>query len=339
MRKHLFLFIGIYAGLFVVIFAAILGRNSLQRLKMVVLVNEAEWRATNEKNEIIELPFAIELKSFTIDEYPNGKPKCFTSDITVYAQNGEINDALVKVNKPFSIAGWKIYQYSYDKSSSKLSRYSVLQIVKDPWLPVVYAGFLLIFAGVVFLLFSKLKLKTQHNRKTVILFFVGILLFSFIIARMWLSSDRFKTLMPALRSLWFIPHVTMYMFAYAVFSVSVIYALYLLIRQNKIEKPVSKMALCDNLIYVGFAFLTTGMVIGAIWAKEAWGHYWSWDPKETWALATWLAYFLYIHFRIYKPVKIKTAIFILFFAFLLLQICWVGVKYLPSAKGKSVHVY
>ena len=48
------------------------------------------------------------------------------------------------------------------------------------------------------------------------------------------------------------------------------------------------MSLCDNLVYVGMAFLTIGMLFGALWAKEAWGHYWNWDPKETWAAATWL---------------------------------------------------
>ena len=49
------------------------------------------------------------------------------------------------------------------------------------------------------------------------------------------------------------------------------------------------MDLCDNLTYVGLAFMTLGMLTGAIWAKEAWGHYWAWDPKETWAAATWFA--------------------------------------------------
>ncbi len=48
------------------------------------------------------------------------------------------------------------------------------------------------------------------------------------------------------------------------------------------------MAAADTLVYIGTAFLTFGMLSGALWAKEAWGHYWNWDPKETWALITWL---------------------------------------------------
>jgi ABC-type transport system involved in cytochrome c biogenesis permease subunit len=147
-----------------------------------------------------------------------------------------------------------------------------------------------------------------------------------------------KALMPALQSPWFAPHVIVYMIAYSVFSVATLNALYLLIKPNQ-TKQISNMAVCDNLVYVGSAFLIIGMLMGAVWAKAAWGHYWSWDPKETWAAATWLAYLVYIHFRLHRPTEQKTALYLLIFSFLLLQICWFGVNYLPSARGVSVHVY
>ena len=144
-----------------------------------------------------------------------------------------------------------------------------------------------------------------------------------------------KALMPALQSPWFAPHVIVYMLAYAIFGVAVLNALYLLIKPNQTTTLIS----CDNLVYVGSAFLTIGMLMGAVWAKAAWGHYWSWDPKETWAAATWMAYLLYIHFRLHRPAEIKTALYLLIFAFLLLQVCWFGVNYLPAARGVSVHLY
>ena len=97
--------------------------------------------------------------------------------------------------------------------------------------------------------------------------------------------------------------------------------------------------MCDNLTYVGLAFMTLGMLTGAIWAKEAWGHYWAWDPKETWAAATWFAYLAYIHFRLGKPLKARPALVILLVSFVLLQMCWYGINYLPSAQGVSVHTY
>lgn len=81
------------------------------------------------------------------------------------------------------------------------------------------------------------------------------------------------------------------------------------------------------------------MLFGALWAKEAWGHYWSWDPKETWAAATWFFYLTYIHLRLIKPDKFKFACILLIFTYCCLQMCWWGINYLPSAQGNSVHTY
>ena len=172
-----------------------------------------------------------------------------------------------------------------------------------------------------------------------ILSFSTFLAFVFICINLLRPEIHSKTLMPALQSPWFAPHVIVYMIAYALFSVATIGALYLLLQKNNMGKQTSTLALCDNLVYVGMAFLTVGMLFGAIWAKEAWGHYWSWDPKETWAAATWMAYLLYIHFRLHRPAEWETAMYLLIFSFVLLQVCWFGVNYLPSAKGSSIHVY
>ena len=86
-----------------------------------------------------------------------------------------------------------------------------------------------------------------------------------------------QSLMPALQSPWFVPHVTVYMFSYSVLGCAFILACMGLYkhRENYLEAA-------DKLVYAGLAFLTVGMLTGAIWAKAAWGHYWSWDPKETW---------------------------------------------------------
>lgn len=95
----------------------------------------------------------------------------------------------------------------------------------------------------------------------------------------------------------------------------------------------------DNMVYIGYGFLMSGLLMGAIWAKEAWGHYWSWDPKETWAFVTSAAYLAYIHIRLKRTNKSDLiALWIVPIAFILLMITWIGVNYLPSAQG-SVHVY
>jgi ABC-type transport system involved in cytochrome c biogenesis permease subunit len=81
-----------------------------------------------------------------------------------------------------------------------------------------------------------------------------------------------------------------------------------------------------------------GLLFGALWAKEAWGHYWTWDPKETWAFLTWAVYLIYIHARIKNSIKTHQATWILALAFAVLLVAWFGVNYLPSAVN-SVHTY
>ena len=172
-----------------------------------------------------------------------------------------------------------------------------------------------------------------------ILSFSTILSAVFIIVNIAKPDIHNKVLMPALQSPWFAPHVIIYMFSYAILGAVTLVALYYLIREKKITDKTRIMDMTDNLVYVGIAFITMGMLMGAIWAKEAWGHYWSWDPKETWAAATWLGYLVYIHYRLRKTSKNNISMLMLVFAFVLLQVCWYGVNYLPSAKGRSVHTY
>lgn len=147
-----------------------------------------------------------------------------------------------------------------------------------------------------------------------------------------------KNLMPALQSFWFIPHVIVYMISYALLGASSVVAVrgvYEIYKKRSSERVLN---LADNIVYIGFGFLTLGLIFGALWAKEAWGHYWTWDPKETWAFITWIVYLIYIHFRHSRPNKKLTHFLILGSAFLILLICWFGINYLPTAQN-SVHTY
>ena len=109
-----------------------------------------------------------------------------------------------------------------------------------------------------------------------------ILSFSTLLALVFICINFFKpeihdkTLMPALQSPWFAPHVIVYMFAYALLGAAALMAVYLIFRgkgqEVKGEHP-SPLASIDNLVHVGLAFMTIGMLFGALWAKEAWGHY------------------------------------------------------------------
>lgn len=148
-----------------------------------------------------------------------------------------------------------------------------------------------------------------------------------------------KNLMPALQSVWFVPHVTSYILSYAMLGAATIGAFIQLRKINRTGYTDSKIFdFTDNMVYIGFGLLVLGMLMGAVWAKEAWGHYWSWDPKETWAFVTGMAYLCYIHIRIMGKKYEKTALWVLPVAFVFLMITWIGVNYLPAAQG-SIHVY
>ena len=146
-----------------------------------------------------------------------------------------------------------------------------------------------------------------------------------------------KSLMPALQSVWFVPHVAVYMFAYAMMGAATLFAIYLWWQSSRRKIQADEMTACDTLVKIGWAFLTLGMVMGSLWAKEAWGDYWTWDPKETWAAATWLGYLLYMHLRPHLKAHDYTFA-LLIFNFILLQMCWWGINFLPAAQS-SVHVY
>ncbi len=167
----------------------------------------------------------------------------------------------------------------------------------------------------------------------------SLVLSSVFLTILLLKPDIFdQALMPALQSIWFVPHVLVYMISYAFLAASFIIGIKGLSDLRKAKEVRHLLLLADNVVYMGIGFMTIGFLFGAIWAKEAWGNYWSWDPKETWAFLTWFAYLLYIHYRRYKSAHQKSAFVLLIIAFVILIICWMGVNYLPSAQG-SMHVY
>nr|YP_009313666.1 Cytochrome c biogenesis protein ccs1 [Helminthocladia australis]SCW21920.1 Cytochrome c biogenesis protein ccs1 [Helminthocladia australis] len=113
-------------------------------------------------------------------------------------------------------------------------------------------------------------------------------------------------------------------------------------KQQLSQKPYSKINLLeslDNLSYrtigLGFPLLTIGIISGAVWANEAWGSYWSWDPKETWALITWLIFASYLHSRLTKSWQGKKPAILASLGFFIVWICYLGVNFL----GQGLHSY
>ncbi|MCU0722702.1 MAG: cytochrome c biogenesis protein CcsA [Planctomycetes bacterium] len=110
-------------------------------------------------------------------------------------------------------------------------------------------------------------------------------------------EDEVRPLMPALRSALFAPHVSTYLLAYAAMAKAMILSVMALAaRGDEAKRALRTQA--HRTTAIGFPLLTAGLLLGAVWAKRAWGDWWGWDPKEVWSLNTWIVYLLYFHVRV-----------------------------------------
>lgn len=146
------------------------------------------------------------------------------------------------------------------------------------------------------------------------------------------SHDR--TLMPALRSPWFVPHVTVYLLGYAAATIASASAALLWLRPGR-DRSARDV---DAPLELAVLLLTCGLLFGALWAKEAWGSYWTWDPKETWAFLTWSCYVAALHLRRASVPREKPVWILLSAGWLVLLLAWFAVDLFPGG-AHSVHVY
>ncbi|PKO25888.1 MAG: c-type cytochrome biogenesis protein CcsB [Betaproteobacteria bacterium HGW-Betaproteobacteria-8] len=129
---------------------------------------------------------------------------------------------------------------------------------------------------------------------------------------LWYIFDRqahtIQPLVPALQSYWMKIHVPANFIGYGAFSLAaMVGAAYLLSAKGFLTSRLPSLETMDDVMYkaiaIGFAFFTIATILGAMWAAEAWGGYWSWDPKETWALIVWLNYAAWLHLRLVKGMR------------------------------------
>ena len=138
-----------HLGLFIALTTATLGNADMQRVKMICGIGEPEWRTLTKEGAVKEMPIAIELKRFIMETYDDGSPKRFASEIQILTKTGKNIETTVDVNMPYEVDGWKIYQYGYDTQMGAESQISILELVSDPWLPLVYTGIYMMLAGAV----------------------------------------------------------------------------------------------------------------------------------------------------------------------------------------------
>lgn len=152
---------------------------------------------------------------------------------------------------------------------------------------------------------------------------------------MWYAVTRnaaeIQPLVPALQSWWMKVHVPANFIGYGTFALAAMVAIaYLLKLSGKLEDRLPSLEVLDDVMYkaiaIGFAFFTIATILGALWAAEAWGGYWSWDPKETWALIVWLNYATWLHMRLMKGLRGKVAAWWAIVGLLITTFAFIGVN-------------
>lgn len=151
----------------------------------------------------------------------------------------------------------------------------------------------------------------------------------------FVTDSSIKPLIPALKSNWLIAHVVTCFLGYASFAVAFVVGIFYLLSDRPSIKPyLPPKSVLDNLMYksilFGFFWLSLGIITGAIWADQAWGNYWSWDPKETWSLITWLVYGGAIHARITRGWQGRKIAWISLIGFGVVLFTYFGVNFLLS---------
>jgi cytochrome c-type biogenesis protein CcsB len=152
-------------------------------------------------------------------------------------------------------------------------------------------------------------------------------------------TSEIKPLLPALQSNWLTYHVITCFLGYSAFAVSFGTSIAYFIKgrgqsaDSAAEDAVlPSLQVLDEIIYktiaIGFLMLGVGIITGAVWANYAWGRYWSWDPKETWSLITWLVYAAFLHARITRGWRGKRAAVFSIVGFACVLFCFVGVNLL-----------
>ena len=272
----------------------------------------------------VALPFSLTLDRFEIEKYPNSnKPKDYVSYLQL--TDGETQeDIVISMNNILRHKHYRFYQSDYDEQGN-----SILDVARDPWgIGVTYAGYALLFVALAAILIEQRK-----TFRAVTWSWIGVLvvLLVFLYIRMLTHP-----LLPVLRSPFFSIHISTIVTAYALLLGIWVVGVIALVKPKDLARMERLKSLSTAMLYPAVALLAFGIFIGAIWANVSWGNYWSWDPKEVWALITLLIYAAPLHEKLWKSFQ-KPLFFHIYgiLAFLSVLITYFGVNLLLG----GVHAY
>lgn len=279
------------------------------------------------ENRVAHMDFMLRLNNFEIENYPETQePKDYISKITIIDKDGTTTNATISMNKILRHRRLRFYQTSYSPDKHG----SIFSVTHDPYgIAITYTGYALLFLTSILLLIPK---RIKGSKTLIAVFFA--LVISAIYTYNWISADH---LLPVLRSPLLGIHVSIIIIAYSLFLAMAIWGIVSLWYEHRHPYPTEAESLrikqyhsgLRSLLLPAELCLATGIFLGAIWANISWGNYWSWDPKEVWALITMLIYCLPFH-RPTLPWFKNDRHFIIYIigAFTCVLITYFGVNYL-----------
>ena len=316
-----------------------------------------------DKGEITKeaLPFSLTLDRFEIEKYPNSnKPKDYVSYLKL--TDGETQkDIVISMNHILRHKHYRFYQSDYDKQGN-----SILDVARDPWgIGVTYVGYALLFVSLVALVarpslrgldchaslamtqsdnqpspsltrFASLRggtTKQSRNNRIVTWSWLAVLVVLLVVLYIRMLTHP---LLPVLRSPFFSLHISTIVTAYALLLGIMVVGIIALFKPKDLPRLERLKSLSTAMLYPAVALLAIGIFIGAVWANVSWGNYWSWDPKEVWALITLLIYAAPLHEKLWKTFQ-KPLFFHIYciLAFMSVIITYFGVNLLLG----GVHAY
>jgi ABC-type transport system involved in cytochrome c biogenesis permease subunit len=243
-----------------------------------------------DKGEITKeaLPFSLTLDRFEIETYPNSKkPKDYISHLHLTDGN-TTTETVISMNNILRHKHYRFYQSDFDEQGN-----SILDVARDPWgIGVTYTGYALLFIALVAILIERRK-----TYRAVTWSWLGVLVVLLVVLYIRMLTHP---LMPVLRSPLFSFHISTIVTAYALFLGILVVGIIALIKPKDKVRMERLKSLSTAMLYPAVALLAIGIFIGAVWANVSWGNYWSWDPKEVWALITLLIYAAPLHEKLWK---------------------------------------
>ena len=270
------------------------------------------------------LPFSLILDRFEIEKYPNSdKPKDYVSHLKLI-DGATQKDVVISMNHILKHRHYRFYQSDYDDMGN-----SVLDVAQDPWgISVTYAGYALLFVALVAMLVERRK-----AIRAVTISWVLVLVVLIVVLYLRMLTHP---LLPVLRSPFFSIHIATIVTAYALLLGIMVVGIIAILKPKDTARLERLKSLSTAMLYPAVALLAMGIFIGAVWANVSWGNYWSWDPKEVWALITLLIYAAPLHGKLWKTFN-KPVLFHIYgiVAFLSVLFTYFGVNLLLG----GVHAY